>query len=75
MPHKPQPVGPAMEDSTACIHGSRGLAKPASKYLRSEPWIVAAITKATLPPNPKIDWDWWVAELAMIWQRAHEIAA
>ena len=60
-----QQTGPqavSMEDSTACIHGSRGLAKPASEHLRSEPWIVAALAKATLAPNPKVDWDWWVAD-------------
>lgn len=60
-----QQTGPqavSMEDSTACIHGSRGLTKPASEHLRSEPWIVAALAKATLAPNPKVDWDWWVAD-------------
>ncbi|HEX3885808.1 MAG TPA: FdhF/YdeP family oxidoreductase [Stellaceae bacterium] len=56
----------SMEDSTACIHGSRGVAEPASEHLRSEPWIVAALAKATLPPNPKIDWDGWVADYARI---------
>jgi molybdopterin-dependent oxidoreductase alpha subunit len=56
------PQAVSMEDSTACIHGSRGYAKPASKHLRSEPWIVAQLAKATLPPNPKVDWDWWVAD-------------
>lgn len=60
------PQAVSMEDSTACIHGSRGLAKPASKHLRSEPWIVAALAKAVLPPNPKIDWDWWVADYRRI---------
>jgi molybdopterin-dependent oxidoreductase alpha subunit len=56
----------SVEDSTACIHGSRGLAEPASEHIRSEPWIVAALAKATLPPNPKIDWDGWVADYARI---------
>ncbi len=56
----------SMEDSTACIHGSRGLAKPASEHLRSEPWIVAQLAKATLPPNPKVNWDWWVADYRRI---------
>ena len=60
------PQAVSMEDSTACIHGSRGYAKPASKELRSEPWIVAALAKATLPPNPKVDWDGWVADYARI---------
>jgi len=56
------PQAVSMEDSTACIHGSRGPAKPASEHLRSEPWIVAQLAKATLPRNPKVDWDWWVAD-------------
>jgi molybdopterin-dependent oxidoreductase alpha subunit len=64
-----QATGPqavSMEDSTACIHGSHGYAKPASKELRSEPWIVAELAKATLPPNPKIDWDGWVADYSRV---------
>jgi molybdopterin-dependent oxidoreductase alpha subunit len=64
-----QETGPqavSMEDSTACIHGSRGLAKPASKHLRSEPWIVAQLAKTTLSPNPKVNWDWWVADYRRI---------
>jgi molybdopterin-dependent oxidoreductase alpha subunit len=56
----------SMEDSTACIHGSHGYAKPASDELRSEPWIVAALAKAVLPPNPKVDWDGWVADYSLV---------
>lgn len=61
---KPQAV--SVEDSTACIHGSRGYAEPASENLRSEPWIVAAFAKAVLPPNAKVDWDAWVADYSRI---------
>ncbi|HLJ19732.1 MAG TPA: FdhF/YdeP family oxidoreductase, partial [Stellaceae bacterium] len=60
-----QATGPqavSVEDSTACIHGSRGYARPASEHLRSEPSIVAELAKATLPPNPRIDWDAWIAD-------------
>jgi molybdopterin-dependent oxidoreductase alpha subunit len=60
------PQAVSTEDSTACIHGSRGYAAPASRHLRSEPWIVAALAKATLPPNPKIDWDAWVGDYALV---------
>ena len=55
-----QATGPqavSMEDSTACIHGSRGQREPVSEHARSEPFIVAGMAKATLPPNPKQDWD------------------
>jgi molybdopterin-dependent oxidoreductase alpha subunit len=56
----------SMEDSTACIHGSRGYATPASAELRSEPWIIAALAKAALPPNPKVPWDAWLADYGRI---------
>ena len=64
-----QATGPqavSVEDSTSCIHGSRGKAKPASPHLLSEPAIVAGIAKQILPPNPKVDWDAWVADYAII---------
>jgi molybdopterin-dependent oxidoreductase alpha subunit len=56
----------SMEDSTACMHGSRGRAEPAADTLLSEAAIVAAIAKATLPVNPKLDWDAWVADYAKV---------
>jgi molybdopterin-dependent oxidoreductase alpha subunit len=55
-----------VEDSTACIHGSRGMAEPASNELLSEPAIVARIAMATLAPNPRVDWDAWVADYGRI---------
>jgi molybdopterin-dependent oxidoreductase alpha subunit len=64
-----QETGPqavAVEDSTACIHGSKGVAKPASPDLLSEPRIVAEIAKATLPVNDKVPWDEWVADYARV---------
>ena len=60
------PQAVSVEDSTACIHGSRGYATPASEHLRSEAWIVAALAKAVLPPNPHIDWDGWIADYSSI---------
>jgi molybdopterin-dependent oxidoreductase alpha subunit len=64
-----QATGPqsvTVEDSTSCIHGSLGLQPPASPHLLSEPAIVAGIAKATLPPNPKLDWDAWVADYGKV---------
>lgn len=55
-----------VEDSTACMHGSRGMAEPAAATLLSEPAIVAGIAKATLDANPKLDWDAWVADYATV---------
>ena len=56
----------SMEDSTGCMHGSRGFAKPASDQLLSEPAIVAGIAKATLPPNANLDWDQWVGDYSLV---------
>jgi len=56
----------SMEDSTGCMHGSRGRAEPAADTLLSEPAIVARLAKATLAPNPKVDWDGWVADYAKV---------
>ena len=50
------------EDSTGFFHASRGFQPPASKQLLSETRIVAEIAKATLTPNPKVDWDSWIAD-------------
>ncbi|MBR0557237.1 FdhF/YdeP family oxidoreductase [Ciceribacter sp. L1K23] len=64
-----QATGPqivTMEDSTTCIHASRGKHRPASDHLLSEPAIVAGIAKATLAPNPKVPWDSWVGDYALV---------
>jgi len=55
-----------MEDSLSCIHGSLGKNRPASKHLLSEIAIVAGMAKATLAPNPKVDWDDWTGDYAKI---------
>ncbi|MGF6934561.1 anaerobic selenocysteine-containing dehydrogenase [Paraburkholderia sp. UCT70] len=49
----------SMEDSTAHFHGSRGMAEPAAPTIRSEPFIVAGIAKATLGERSSVDWDAW----------------
>jgi molybdopterin-dependent oxidoreductase alpha subunit len=56
----------SVEDSTSCMHGSRGRADPASSWLMSEPAIIASIAKATLPENPKVDWDAWCADYGLV---------
>jgi molybdopterin-dependent oxidoreductase alpha subunit len=60
------PQAVTVEDSTSCIHGSLGIRAPASPHLLSEPAIVAGIAKATLGPDPNVDWDAWVADYALI---------
>lgn len=47
------------------VHASRGVLKPASERLRSEPAIVAGIAQATLP-DTKVDWAGLVADYALI---------
>jgi molybdopterin-dependent oxidoreductase alpha subunit len=60
------PQAVSMEDSTSCMHGSRGKARPASPHLLSEPRIVAEIAKRITPPNPRATWDAWVADYGRI---------
>jgi len=60
------PQAVTMEDSTGCMHGSRGVVEPAAQTLRSEPAIVAGIARATLPANPRVDWCRWVADYSLI---------
>jgi molybdopterin-dependent oxidoreductase alpha subunit len=70
-----QATGPqsvTMEDSTGCMHGSRGVTEPASPHLLSEQAILAGIAKALLPPNPSVDWDRWLGDYSLI---RDEIAA
>jgi len=56
----------SIEDSTACMHGSRGQTEPVASTLLSEPAIVAGLAKATLDPNPKVDWDAWIGDYSKI---------
>lgn len=60
----PQTV--TIEDTFSHIHGSRGHRTPASPHLKSELAIVAGIAKATLPPNPKVRWDEWTGDYALV---------
>lgn len=60
------PQAVSVEDSTACIHGSRGQVEPISPHLLSEPRIVAELARATLPANPRIAWDSFVDDYARI---------
>ena len=59
------PQAVSMEDSTACMHGSRGVRKPVADTLLSEPRIVAELAKATLGPTT-VDWDAWVGDYSLV---------
>ena len=60
------PQAVTMEDTFSHIHGSIGRRSPASEHLKSEIAIVAGLAKATLPRNPKVDWDAWTADYCRI---------
>jgi molybdopterin-dependent oxidoreductase alpha subunit len=55
-----------IEDATGCIHGSKGVAQPASDQLKSEPAILAGIAKHLLEPNPRVAWDNWVGDYSLV---------
>ncbi|MEN2746164.1 FdhF/YdeP family oxidoreductase [Sphingomonas sp. T9W2] len=56
----------SIEDTFSHIHGSIATHEPASEHLKSEVAIVAGMAKATLDPNPKVDWDGWTGDYAKI---------
>ncbi|NID15963.1 FdhF/YdeP family oxidoreductase [Luteibacter yeojuensis] len=59
------PQAVTVEDSMSMVHASAGTLAPASEHLRSEPWIVAGIAKATLP-RTRVDWDRLVGDYNLI---------
>ncbi|OLP57927.1 formate dehydrogenase [Xaviernesmea oryzae] len=59
------PQSVSIESSVAQFHGSRGMAKPASPHLLSEPAIVAGMAKATLTRG-QVPWDRWVGNYGEI---------
>jgi molybdopterin-dependent oxidoreductase alpha subunit len=64
-----QATGPqavSMEDSTGCMHGSRGQVRSASPDLLSEPKIIAEFAKAAAPSRSTIPWDEWVGDYRKI---------
>jgi molybdopterin-dependent oxidoreductase alpha subunit len=56
----------AVEDSTGCMHGSKGRSEPAGELLRSEAAIVAGLARATLDANPAVPWQEWVDDYSRI---------
>jgi molybdopterin-dependent oxidoreductase alpha subunit len=50
------------ESTMLNVQMSRGIFEPASEHLRSEPWIVGQLAKATLGSRSTIDWDAMVAD-------------
>ncbi|PLR42530.1 CbbBc protein [Chimaeribacter arupi] len=54
-----------VEDSMSMVHASRGSLEPASPHLKSEPALVAALAKASLP-NTVVPWDKLVSDYHFI---------
>ncbi len=55
-----------VENSMGVVHQSKGSAEPISRYLLSEPAIVAGIARATLPRSVHMDWDDMVADYDIV---------
>ena len=55
-----------IEDSMSMVQASRGVVAPASPHLRSEPWIVASMARATLGDKSVIPWEWLVEDYSRI---------
>ncbi|WP_280340412.1 FdhF/YdeP family oxidoreductase [Nocardia neocaledoniensis] len=51
----------SMENGMAVVHMSRGMKKPASPHLLSEPAILAGIAKAALPET-KTPWEYYIED-------------
>lgn len=54
-----------VEDSMSMVHASTGNLKPASRWLMSEPAIVAGLARATLPNSP-VKWEAMVGDYRLI---------
>jgi molybdopterin-dependent oxidoreductase alpha subunit len=55
-----------IEDSMSMVQASRGMLVPASPHLRSEPWIVAYMARATLGDKSVVSWEWLVDDYSRI---------
>ena len=44
------------------VQMSKGVLRPGSEHMRSEPWIIANLAKATLGSRSTVDWDAMVAD-------------
>ena len=51
------------ESTMLNVQMSKGIFKPASEHLRSEPWIVAKLRRRRLGDRTTVDWDKMVGEL------------
>ncbi|RJO73553.1 formate dehydrogenase [Nocardia panacis] len=62
----------SVEDSMSMVHLSRGMKRPASPHLRSEPAIIAGIARAALP-NSATPWEKYVEDYDLIRDTMSEV--
>ena len=55
-----------VEDSMSMVHASRGFLAPPSDEVRSEPWIVARLARATLGDTVPVDWEGLCGDYALV---------
>ncbi|BAU92201.1 oxidoreductase alpha subunit [Methylorubrum populi] len=46
----------SMEDTSGCVHGNRGLRRPASPHLIGEIRLICELAERVLDPNPRVRW-------------------
>ncbi|HEV2693567.1 MAG TPA: FdhF/YdeP family oxidoreductase [Verrucomicrobiae bacterium] len=63
----------SVEDTTGVVHMSRGVLRPASEHLRSEPAIIAGIARATLRERTTVDWNQLIANYDAIRQHIEHV--
>jgi hypothetical protein len=56
----------SMEDTSGCIHGNRGIRRPASPHLISEIRLICELAKKMFEPNPKVWWGAYMTHYAEI---------
>jgi molybdopterin-dependent oxidoreductase alpha subunit len=56
----------SMEDTSACVHGNRGLRRPASPHLISEIRLICELAQRVLEPNPRVRWEDYRTDYAEI---------
>lgn len=61
-----------VEDSMSMVHASAGFNRPASDHLRSEPWIISGIARATLPDS-RIPWEGFRDDYTLIRDKIEQV--
>jgi molybdopterin-dependent oxidoreductase alpha subunit len=62
-----------VEDSMSMVHASSGFLKPPSTEVRSEPFIIAGLAKATLGAKSVVDWDAMAGDYNLIREKIEAV--